>query len=183
MEIMDEIAPAVTVEDFLAATHMPEGDAADRFAIEMALSAAEAMVTTATGRPLSERTCRFELPAGWATWSVPVLPVSSVEMVEAQDVLGEWVELSAVAVLRDAYSAPVVELVPVNASRLRITVKAGYVENPLPQLRQAVILLAKEWFEAGIAVEDQGKLELSFGALRLIKQVRYRPAAQFGWVG
>ena len=42
-------------------------------------------------------------------------------------------------------------------------------------MSQAIILLAKEWLEAGIAVEDQFQAaRLSFGVQRLIRQIRYR---------
>jgi uncharacterized phiE125 gp8 family phage protein len=183
MEKLGEIAPAVTVANFLAATHMPAAGG-DEIAIEIALNAAEAMVTTASGRPLTVGQYRFELPAGWSRWWVPVLPVVQVVQIEAQDDVGVWSDLAlGSAILRDAYSAPLLEMEPVQASRLRITVEAGYAVNAPAQLRQAIILLAKEWFDAGIAVEGQGKLEMNFGALRLVRQVRYRVVTQFEWVG
>lgn len=188
MEFIGEVLPAVTAAQFKAAVHLPSDVSADDWSIELALGAAQEMVVTATGRPLSLCEIRFELPAGWVRWWVPVLPISQVIQVEAQDVAGVWSDLSVDGViLREAFSSPQLELSQgwsghqVQASRLRITVEAGYETNAPRQLRQAIILLAKEWFEAGISVEDQAKLDLSFGAERLIKQVRYRSAQRFEW--
>jgi hypothetical protein len=42
------------------------------------------------------------------------------------------------------------------------------------RLRQAVILLAKEWFEAGISLDGEDVPRMSFGVHRLLKQARYR---------
>jgi uncharacterized phiE125 gp8 family phage protein len=188
MEFIGEVLPAVTAAQFKSAVHLPAGAEDDDWAIDLALFAAQEMVMTATGRPLTPCQVQFDLPAGWARWWVPVLPISEVVAIEGQSAGGVWSDLSVEGViLRDAFSAPCVDLSQdwtghdQEATGLRITVLAGYENNAPAQLRQAIILLAKEWFEAGISVEDQAKLDLSFGASRLIKQVRYRTVKRFDW--
>ncbi|MFD2175941.1 head-tail connector protein, partial [Rhodobacter lacus] len=58
-----------------------------------------------------------------------------------------------------------------------IALDVGYAPGAVvpPQLGQAILMLAMEWHEAGITVEESYTAPvLSFGFRRLVTQMRYR---------
>ena len=66
---------------------------------------------------------------------------------------------------------------------VRVTCQVGHGEADLPrQAVQAVVMLAKEWMDAGIALEAGAAsgAQMSFMARSLMKQVRYARPAEFG---
>jgi len=177
------ILPGVDLATFKASVHIALEDLDDDAALTTALEAAESLVSIATGRPLTPRAMEFIVTRGtWCRWWFPVLPVQELLALAVDDGAGGWTDQPlAGAWVQQQHDEP--QLVVSNAwsghsvggDVLRVQARVGYDSvNPAPQLKQAIILVAKEWFEAGIAIEGETPPRLSFGAHRLIKQVRYR---------
>lgn len=181
------ILPGVDLTAFKSSVHMSLEDLDDDAALTIALQAAESAVSTATGRPLSPRVMEFTVPRGtWCRWWFPLLPVQQLVALAVDDGAGGWIDQPLTGawvqqphdepqlVLGDAWAGH-----SVAGDVVRVQARVGYDSvNPEPKLKQAIILLAKEWFEAGIAIEAETPPRLSFGALRLIKQARYRRPAE-----
>lgn len=177
------VAPAVSVEDFKRAVSI-EQDVSDYDALFASyLAAAADVVATGANRPLSVGAYRFLLPLGaWSRWWFPCAPVVSLVSIEQRDSQGHWSPVPDGAFsLQAEYDEP--QLCALNGwqgfdgdvSAARVTVNAGSeVTDPTTlSLRQAVILIAKEWFEAGEEVEA-ARAKLSFVPRSLIKQKRYQ---------
>jgi uncharacterized phiE125 gp8 family phage protein len=189
MEYIGEetIPEAVTVESFKRSVHMVEGDAEDDAASALILVAAQQVVVTATGRPFSPLEFAFYIPAGdWCRWWFPCLPVVSITSVEVEDPDAGLVTLDA-STYRLSRQADEPQLVlrqalPTGAETVRVVAKVGHAPAAATAapMQHAVILLTKEWFEAGIAVEDPANPpRLSFGFRALIRQQRYRRPCEF----
>ncbi|RAP39087.1 hypothetical protein BYZ73_21590, partial [Rhodovulum viride] len=132
-------------------------------------------------RPLTLRRVRFETAAGQGRrWWVPVAPARELLGVTRSD--GEMGEIPldpGAARLLFADSEPQIlfaegalAAVP-EGSPLAITLSVGPDIVP-PTLAQAVILIARDWLEAGIAIETVESPRIAFGARALIRQARYR---------
>jgi hypothetical protein len=180
----DDIPLLVDATTFKSAVHIGSDDLADDGHLSLFLQAAQEVVSTATGIPPAPGSYEFDVAfsgGGWRRFWFPARPVTEIEAVEVTDATGAWVAQDATEVrLVDGYGEPQALLpegwagATAYADRLRITATAG-TDNPPAQMSQAIILLAKEWLEAGIAVEDQFQAaQLSFGVQRLIRQIRYR---------
>ncbi|TDX20845.1 hypothetical protein [Rhodovulum visakhapatnamense] len=178
--ILAETPPlGVSVEAYKRASHW-EGDA-DNSRIEACLAAAQSAVETATRRPLTPRRVRFETAAGQGRrWWVPVAPVREIAEIRWTAPDGTSGDLDAGAAwLLFADSEPQILFsdgalagVP-PGSPLAITLSVGPDTVP-PTLAQAVILIARDWLEAGIAIETVESPRIAFGARALIRQARYR---------
>ncbi|MDB6177932.1 hypothetical protein PAF17_10510 [Paracoccus sp. Z330] len=157
--LTDIVALPLSASDLL--DHIPfDPDAEHR--IQSLIEAATAVVEAATNRPMMRREVEIELPAcAWSVFWLPCAPVIS---------------------LRDANGAELVSAF--NEPRIRrgtyagetIVAEVGYEhKGRIPQqMRQAVILLVKEWLETEISVGDRYDAPvLSFGFQRLVKQVKY----------
>ena len=68
-----------------------------------------------------------------------------------------------------------------DGAAVRITATVGAATMPMQQ-SQAVILLANDWFQQGIAIEAITPEQAIFGVQRLIKQVRYLRPQEFAAV-
>ncbi|BAQ71461.1 hypothetical protein NHU_04348 [Rhodovulum sulfidophilum] len=166
--------PGVSVEAYKRASHW-EGDADDA-RIGACLAAAQSAVETATRRPLTPRRVCFETAAGQGRrWWVPVAPVRALLGVS-------WSggELSAEAArLLFPDSEPQILFAPgafagvPEGAALSIVLDVGPDTVP-PTLAQAVILIARDWLDAGIAIETVESPRIAFGARALIRQMRYR---------
>ncbi|MBT3142911.1 hypothetical protein KL867_17720 [Ruegeria litorea] len=177
------VSPGVSLDSFKGAIHIALEDLDDDAALKASLSAAEAVVATATGRPLVSQNVEFVVTRGsWRRWWFPVLPVLELLSLAVDDGVGGWLDqpLSG-AWVQQAFDEPQLVLNSdwaghgLSGDLLRVQARVGGdAANHLPQLRQAIILLAKEWFEAGVAIDGQDVPKMSFGVHRLIKQVRYR---------
>lgn len=151
----------VTVEQFRAAVHIDSSE--DDAALAALLAAAVDVVETGARRPMLARVVEFDLPPGdWSRWWVPVAPV--IDLIDAPEGFDLIQRFGEPQVLRRGGAAEV----------LRATVGYEAGTHAPPALEQAVILIAKEWLDAGLSVEGDGTSpRLSFGSQRLIKQRRY----------
>lgn len=170
----------VTAADFKNATHIRAEDIADDAAFDVILRAAQEAVLDATARPAPEGEYEFEFDyTGWRRWWFPCAPVVSIDKVEATDEDGNWVEQSLTGTrLIQPWTEPQLLLpatLDASADQVRITATCGHGAARIPQkLRQAIILLAKEWQDAGITVDATDIApRLTMGARRLISSLRY----------
>ncbi len=178
----DPIALAVTNDEFKRAVHIIDTETDDDALIDAYIGAAIEVIETACRRPMLPRPVEFMAPAGnWTNWWLPVAPVISFDKISYIDAAGAWVDLTLanftvitnfdepILVLPEGFRSGVV-----GNDALRIQATVGYEGATYPlAMKQAVILLVKEWFEAGIAVDDAVVAKLSFGIHSLIKQRRY----------
>ena len=121
----------------------------------------------------------------WRRWWFPIIPVVSLGTIEAFDGVSAWDVLIVGARLQMIAKEPQLIVtgagLPARGEEIRITATAGHDVGRWPlQMTQAVVLIAGEWYEAGITPEGAALSELSFSALRLIKQVRYMRPCEFG---
>jgi len=174
------IAQAVTAGEFQRQTHILDAD--DDANIDALLFAAQGVVETATRRPMLPRAVQIQTRAGFGLrWFVPVAPASGLTAIDWQDATGAWVALSLDGIrLEMAHDEPQVVFpsgffdAVDDGAPLRLSMTVGAAADAMPpQLKQAVILLAKDWFEAGIAVEEKQFLNVSFGCKAIMRQVRY----------
>lgn len=161
MRVIEPPALAVSVEAFKRAVHLDGPD--DDLLIAELLAAATEVVETAARRVLMPRLVAFETPAGrWSRWYLPIAPV--IELVEISDPAARLVR---------GFIEPALERTAAEGA-VSLTALCGH-EDParIPRgLCQAVILLAKEWHDAGIGPAENAP-PLSFGIQRLIRQARY----------
>jgi len=112
---------------------------------------------------------------------VPVAPVETIDLLSYLDENGDWIDLLAGDfTLSGHFDEPVLKLADglrsttLGSEQLRVQATVGYTGDTYPRaMKQAVILMVKEWFEAGIAVDEAVISKLSFGISTLIKQHRY----------
>lgn len=167
----------VTPQEFMAAVHIDETD--DLFNLARLLGSAAEVVERAANRIILRRELEIVTPSvSWSRWWLPVAPIIRVDAVEVLDESGEWLAVPASRYrLSRAFDEP--QLVRHGAiyhgveCRVRVTAGYGGDRGGLA-LKQAIILLAKEWYDADITATDMKPESLSFGVQRLIKQSRYR---------
>ena len=176
------LALAVSDIEFKRAVHILETETDDDLLIKAYLEAAIEVVETACRRPMLPRSVEFMTPAGfWTCWWVPVAPVESIDRLSYLDEGGAWVDiLAADYSVSGNFDEPVLKLgedlrsSALGSKPLRVQATVGYLGATYPRaMKQAVILMVKEWFEAGIAVDEAVSSKLSFGISTLIKQHRY----------
>lgn len=184
MRATSEIGLAVSAEQVRRAVHITE-DAEDPL-LEAYLAAAQEVVETACRRPLLPRDAIIETrKMGGSCWWFPVAPVQELIGIEVQGRDGLWAELiTDDVVLMSAFDEPKLRFPEGylgDSGAIRVAASVGY---PADQLRkgmcQAIIMLTKEWYDAGIAIEQTGEITVSFGVERLIKQNRYKRPAEWG---
>ena len=150
----------VSVEAFARQRHIDDADAP---LVSSLLAAATAVVETATNRMIRARRISIDLPDGsWSWFWLPVAPVIGLAGGTGTEILAPFTEPR---IARGDAPGP------------SIAVDVGYGDTDIvpPQLTQAILLIAIEWHEAGIAVEESFTAPaLSFGFKRLLDQVRYR---------
>ncbi|NBE05934.1 head-tail connector protein [Paragemmobacter ruber] len=186
MKAVGEVPAAVTAAAFKRAVHIIEGVTDDDPLITDLLRAAQDTVEAGTRRPMTPRAVLIEWRAtSWARWWFPVAPVVSVASVSLQQGDGSFVALAPEAwrleMAADEPSLVFADGALVAGRVVRVACSVGYADGAGPhQLRQATILLAKEWMDAGIAVEAGQGVPISFGARALMRQVKYVRPAEFG---
>lgn len=156
----------ITADQLRAAVHLGEEEDA---ALDLLIDAAIDVVETATNRALAERVVAVTLPpvlppqAPWRRFWLPILPVVAL------------IDPPAGVQLLTGHEEPILQLAPGATAPQEILARVGYGPGAMPPaLRQAVILLAKEWHDAQIAVDQLVAAQLSFGLHRLLRQQRYR---------
>lgn len=173
-------AGPITASEFKRSIHMLEIETDDDALITDLIATATAVVETGTAHPMAAADYEFDLPLGcWETWWFPVRPVNSLAKVEWLDAANVWNGTDAGgAYLLRGHDEPQL-VIPADlaaslqgARAARVTANVGGAA--LVQQRQAVIMLVKEWRDAGIALDGVEPPKLSWGVQRLIDQVRYR---------
>jgi uncharacterized phiE125 gp8 family phage protein len=188
----DPLPLAVSVEDFGKA--MPWIEVDDPLTIESYLRAAQEVIEVASRRPLTERAVEIEFDLaeahGFRRWWFPIAPVSAVTSVTAvQPLVAETaIALDQVDVQR-GHDEPQLWLTdaalaiadPSKAQSVRVEATVGYAEGKLPNgLAHAIILIVKEWYDAGVSIGDLTEASVSFNVKALIKQQRYYRPREFG---
>lgn len=177
------ISPGVSLDEFKRSVHISLEDADDDMLLGAILESAEAVVATATGRPFTSQVVQFELPrATWRRWWFPVLPVTELTSLEVRYQGGDWRDVPLTGAWVDlAHEEPQLCLGDgwlghkEQYDVLRITAKVGGPDTRmLAKLKQATFLIAKDWFDNGLAVEEMQLAKVAFGARALLKQSRYR---------
>lgn len=160
MRVLSDTVPLpISVDELLE--HIPfDPDAGLK--LQSLIEAATAVVEAATNRPMMRRQVEIELPAcEWSVFWMPCAPVISLTDAEGAELVSAFDEPR---IRRGTYDAET------------IVADVGYERAALVprQLRQAVILLVKEWLETEISVGERYDAPvLSFGFHRLIKQIKY----------
>ena len=178
----DAPALAVSVAEYRRATGFIEADAEADLLIESYLRAAQSVVEAGTNRPLGLRSVRLSFAArpGLLRWWFPCAPVAEVTGVKLIQGDGETTVALPDLGLRMLQDEPQIlfPLGTVTGGPAVIEIEASVGADAVdPRLRQAIILIAKEWRDAGIAVDQPEVARLSYGARNLMKQARYqRPA-------
>lgn len=179
---------AVSVAEFKRSVHIRDEDVDDDAEFSALLAEAEDMITRATGHVLMPQRVAFTVPVtGWRTWWVPVLPVTGLVKLETSKRGAAWADAGILnaAILRGV-DEPQIYLPETWAGwgadpdMIRVTLDVGHEDSKPVRLLRAIKLQAKEWFEAGIAVEDAPQTQLYFGVRRLIRQSRYQRPCIYG---
>lgn len=174
----------VTVQDFLDSRHIDEAEG--MIALRGLIAAAVEATERGARRCIGVRRVEFLPPCGcWGSWYFPVAPVQGIEALAVlEEETGVWqdVPLSAVRLWR-GHEEPVLQLrdEALRGRHLRVRAQVGHARRTEAMtLRQAVLLLAGEWYDAGITVSDLSTSRLSLGWDRLIRQARYLRPAEVG---
>lgn len=182
MQFTDPVAPAPVVgaPEFKRAVHV--GGEADDDLIAGLLMAAQGVVETAAAQMLSPREMTFMVDeVDWREWWFPVRPVNALVSVsyiqpdeesasiDPGDLLVRNTHDEPRLIVRTGFAWPA----RAAGSAIRVTANVGH-GTPCPTLKQAIILIAKEWYDVGIDIGDAPQHSYAFGARALISQNRYR---------
>jgi uncharacterized phiE125 gp8 family phage protein len=177
---------AASAADLKRAKHFEAADASNDEVFNALLAAAQSVVETACNRPLTPRDVELDVIfEGGTRWWFPCCPVSSVSDVVWFDG-GGWrdVPRDGWRLVRGSSEPQLLflggaqSIIP-SGAEMRITATVG--EQAVPKgLWQAIILLAGDWFEAGINPEKPEFQKVVFGAKALIRQGRYRRPTVWG---
>ncbi|MGR3452883.1 hypothetical protein [Pseudooceanicola sp.] len=176
-----EPALAVSVSDFKSSIHGESGTYDDAV-LAIHLRAAQEAVETATGCLTSSGSYEFTFPLlpRWRRWWFPCRPVTEIIGLAVDDGAGGWTDMGSDDVLLlHGHDEPQMKLpegwggFDKGGDAVRVQATCGHVAA-LKWQWEAIILLAKEWYDAGIAFEGATEApRLSMGALALIRQHRY----------
>ncbi|MBL4808273.1 MAG: hypothetical protein JKY31_13475 [Rhodobacteraceae bacterium] len=175
----------ISVAEFKRAT--AQDFAVDDLFIADQLSAATEVVEAATNRPALTREVEFMLDvAEFTTWWFPCAPVIDVDLLSVLDPNGDWQDIPASDYrLITGHDEPRLQMADnvtwpdrATGSAIRVRATVGHVPEAVPRrLRQAIILLAQDWFrDARNSGEDpkEGGARLNFGVIRLMRQLKYQ---------
>lgn len=197
MRAIGAVPLAVSVAEFKAAVHYTADTDADDAPLEFVLVAAQALVERATNRPIGAREVELVervLPcAAGVRWYLPCMPVSALSGL-SYDAGDGPVEIDPASVkLVWGGHEPQIELagdvLPIDGRMVRLTAQATVGEDAtsaaVRPLLQAIMLIAREWSDAGISIGPEGGgvevVRLSFGARAIIGGQKYkRPAVVLG---
>jgi len=181
MQVQGNFDPAVSVDQFKRSRHILPDDVTDDVLFESLLVSAQDVVETGTNRPLTRRVVQIETRVGLGCrWYFPCAPVADITALAFQDSDGMWQNLPLDGVvLQRAFDEPQLVFPAGFASDapdgapLRVTANVGHDVVPRP-LAQGIILVAADWYEAGIDPDKDKHTKVTFGARALMKQRRYR---------
>lgn len=186
MEYVTAPAQVVSADDYRLSTNILPEDVASDAVFDALLEEAQDTITQATGHVLAACQVAFHVDLGdWQRWWVPVLPVVSIAAVEVGAEGGDLaaVDFSDLQLLRAADQPQL--FVPDDwagraddAHLMRVVLNVGHAAPP-PRLLRAIKMLAKEWHEAQIAIDDMPELRVPMGVMRLIRQSRYKRPFEF----
>lgn len=188
MQLLGAYPQAITVSAYKRAVHIMPDQSDDDTLLEGYLRAAQMTVEKATRRPMLPRSARFATRvAGWRRWWLPMCPVSAITAVRWQDEDGQWVTLDATAVRLETGEEEPQVVVPdgywsaaSDGAPVAVDATAGLIDvDHTHPLGQAVILLARDWYLAGVALEKIDVTNVTFGARSLMKQWRYQRPREF----
>lgn len=175
---------AVSVTEFEQSIPWIEADNYSQ-TIDGFLRAAQEVVEVASRRPLTPRDVEFEfdLVEGFRCWWMPVAPVTSITSITAVQPFVADVSIPATEVaLQRAFDEPrlwfsdaaLAIADPCIAQTVRVEALVGFEQGKAPSaLKRAIILLVKEWYDAGVSIGDLTESKLSFSVRSLINQQRY----------
>lgn len=180
MQVIGAIPQAVSLGAFKRAVVLAEDDTDQDDALTAYLLAAQDVVEAGARRAMTPRQVEFTTWTGLGLrWWVPVAPVSAVTAVAYDNGIG-WTDVPATAWrLVMGHDEPQLVFAPdtfadlSDMACLRITATVGSPAVVPRGLAQAVILLAKDWFDTGVAIEDHKEMAMNFGCRALIRQARY----------
>lgn len=188
----DPVELAVSVEEFGGS--MPWIEADSTLTIEAYLRAAQSVVEVASRRILTPRSVAFEFDLsdadGFCRWWFPVAPIVEVTAIAAKHPLKADVPvlLADVGLHRGfeepqlVFDAPALAIAcPGLAESVRVEATVGYdTDPPREALKHAIILLVKEWYDAGVSIGELAEANVAFGVQALIRQRRYQRPKEFG---
>lgn len=185
MDYVTSPAQVVSADDYRLSTNILPEDVASDAVFNTLLAEAQDTITQATGHVLAACQVAFHVDLGdWQRWWVPVLPVASIQAVEVAPIGGALaaVDFADLQLVRGG-DRPQVHVPSDWAGRdndaalMRIVLNVGHSAPP-PRLLRAIKMLARDWHEAQIAVEEAAQVPTPMGVMRLIRQSRYkRPVA------
>lgn len=188
----DEPPLAVSTDDFGKA--MPWIEVDDPQTITAYLRVAQEVIEVASRRPLTERQVEIEFeccdPNALQRWWFPVAPVKSVDavtIVNSGNVADSQLDQAALGLLRlyREFDEPQLSFENVDlastAKFVRVAATVGYAEGKAPEgLKHAIILLVKEWYDAGLSIGELSEDSVSFNVKALIRQKRYQRPGVLG---
>lgn len=179
-----EIPLAISAEHFAEAVGLPKQNRPSNVVLEELLRASLEVVTRATGEPEFGEYQFFVPLSDWRRWYFPCRPVGVLSGLAVETADG-WqnIEHAGWRISRGAdepaLAKPIGWRCPVaSAEVLRVEVQAGRALRAAA--RRAAIRVAKEWLDADVSIQgDQIAPKMSFGAIRLIKSIRYIREKEF----
>ncbi len=181
MRTAGPVPQALTLPGFKQARGIHAEDTDRDAALALYLGAAQDTVERACRRPMGPRDVTFTINAsGWCRWWFPVCPVQSVDRVAWVDADGNVTTIPAGWRIARPHDEPQLVLnaaaragIPDDAT-FEVDAQVGLMLAEVPRnLTTALILLAGEWLDAGIAIGTESMAPMSFGARRILEQMRY----------
>lgn len=188
MKALTAIPQAVSLEEYKRAVHILDED--DNTLFTAYLKAGQEVVEDGSRRPMLPRSVKFDARlVGASRWWFPVCPVASLTALSWRDSSGAVQALDVASVQMEMADDEPQLVFPAgfwdgvsDGMVVSVTATVGYANGQTPErLKEAVILLAKDWYDAGIAVEEKKFLEVSFGCKALMRQMRYKRPAVVEW--
>ena len=184
----DQPPLALSVKEFERAAPWIEMD--DHYStIEQYLKAAQEVIETASRRVLTPRAVAFDFELtdrlDFSCWWFPVAPVTEVSEVQvaapfstpATFTSDDFHLVSGLSeprlLLSDAIRA---EICKSEAGTMSVKATVGHAAPkvaPIKGLTNAMILVIKEWFDAGVSIGELSEIKGAFNAKALVKQSRY----------
>ncbi len=190
MRTVGPVPSVLSLQGFKEALSIHPDDTERDAALAAYIGAAQDVIERACRRPMGPRPVQFTIAAGgWRRWWFPVTPVTSVSRVGWRD--GETGVLTDLAPgtwrIARAFDEPQLVLTEAAVAALpddvtfEVDAIVGLPVGEIPRnMITAMVILAHEWMDAGIAIGTEAMAPMSFGPRRMIEQMRYMRPQQ--WV-